>query len=580
MSEIALQLEGVTKRFRRFRHAGLRALSVLGVPVPSRYYDVFTALDHVSLTVHKGEKVALVGRNGAGKSTLLRLISKQMQADSGTLQVAGTLQTLMELGTGFHPDFTGLQNIRSALAYQGVSGAQVAAIEQEIIEFTELEEFIHRPVREYSAGMYARLAFAVATSVEPDILIIDEILGAGDAYFVGKSIRRMKELTSRGATILFVSHDMSAVQMLCERAIWIERGRVRQDGDVLTISKAYAASVREEEELRLRMRSMALSRASAAALMGQESLELYRLVGEGGNPPAQPLLVSDIRFRAGELAWQSVDMGAFGQPSQIIDEPGATNWSRLAEQGGKLCRSFADHGGRFLHAPWQIDWRGLPGTGRVVEITYRPSVEVAFERYDAGEKAYGPVAQLAPGEGWRTEQFMLPDRAVEDAGMAPEALDLEPLTALDRYGEGPIGIQAFGFFDGNGVRRHTLVSGEPAMAVLQFAATQPVHDPVAVVAIYRPDGTCALQSFSNREGATLGVLQETGMLNVQYHPLLLGPGDYIVSVALFKELPLHSNSEPPAYDLHDRCYALKILPPEGIAVALGMVNQPAQWSVA
>src|SRR5690606_27647530 len=129
------------------------------------------------------------GRNGAGKSTLLRVISGQMRPDSGVVNVNGTVQALMELGTGFHPEFSGLDNIRSSLAFQGLSRQKAESLIEEIVNFTELEEFISRPVREYSAGMYARLAFAVATTITPDILIIDEILGAGDAYFIGKSIQ-------------------------------------------------------------------------------------------------------------------------------------------------------------------------------------------------------------------------------------------------------------------------------------------------------------------------------------------------------------------------------------------------------
>lgn len=583
MSDIVLTLEGVTKRFRRFRHPGLRALNALGVPVPARSYDTFTALDNVSLTIRKGEKVALIGRNGAGKTTLLRLISKQMQPDNGKVAVAGNIQALMELGTGFHPDFSGIQNIRSALAYQGIGGSKVARIEQEIIEFTELEEFIHRPVREYSAGMYARLAFAVATSIEPDILIIDEILGAGDAYFVGKCIQRMKELTSKGATILFVSHDMSAVQMLCDRGIWIERGKVRQDGDVLAISKAYAASVREEEEVRLRMRSMSLGRSTVARLLTEESATIFRFISTAGGVPKEAFLLCGINYMTDGSSPRMIDLAATTDLTRLIDEPGSTNWSRLTEWEGRTCRTFADHDGRYLHAPLQIDWRGMPLHKRQLEVSCRPSEsdDIALDYYNAAEKRYDRIGVIPKGDTYQTFRFDVPDGTEPEAPPAPtvEELDLEPLTSLDRYGEGKVRISAFGFFDSEMVRRHTLISGEEAVAVMRFEASAPIADPVGVVAIYRPDGTCAMQVFSNRRDESLGTLERTGMLKARFSPLLLGPGDYIVSIALFKELPLRSASEPPAYELHDRCYALKVLPPDGIAVTIGTVNQPTTWDV-
>lgn len=582
MSDIAIQLDGVVKHFRRFRSPGLRALNALGIPVPAGSYDTFTALESISLTVNRGEKVALIGRNGAGKTTLLRLISKQIQPDAGRIQVVGNLQALMELGTGFHPDFNALQNIRSALAYQGVSGAKVAQLEAQIIDFAELDDFITRPVREYSTGMYARLAFAVATAIEPDILIIDEILGAGDAYFVGKSIQRMKELTSQGATVLFVSHDMSAVQMLCDRGVWIDGGRIREDSDVLSVSKSYSAFIREEEEVRLRMRSMTLSRSAVREAMKGEAFEIYRFIGGDLEVPKKPFLLADVRFRSGATPWQTMSLSDYEGSSRIIDEPGATDWSRVSLQKGRLSRGFARHGGRFKHAPFQIDWRGLPIHDRKIELTTRgsPSSDISFERYNAALGSYERLGLIEKNTDWATRLFDIPAaEPLQQPARETASFELEPLQSVDRYGDGDARILGFAFFDTEMRRRHTLVSGEDAAAVMRFEPQRPVKSPVGVVAIYRPDGTCAMQVSSNRHGDDLGLLKTTGWLRVRFNPLLLGPGDYIVSVALFKELPLSSGIEPPAYDLHDRCYALKVLPPAGMAVEIGTVNQPASWDV-
>jgi len=180
---------------------------------------------------------------------------------------------LLELGTGFHPEFSGRENIQSYLAYQGLSPKEIEAREEEIIDFSELEEFIDQPLKAYSAGMYARLAFSTATVIEPEILIIDEILGAGDAYFSGKCVERMNRITNdSGATVLFVSHDLSSVQALCDRVIWVNRGRIKRDGEPLSVIKEYMALVRREEEIRLRARDLRVSKKQALLLESQKDI--------------------------------------------------------------------------------------------------------------------------------------------------------------------------------------------------------------------------------------------------------------------------------------------------------------------
>lgn len=587
MSELAISVVDAVKSFRRFNHPGWRAMDALGIPVSSKRYDVFSALRGLSLDVKQGEKVALIGRNGAGKSTLLRVISGQMKLDSGNINVSGTVQALMELGTGFHPDFTGLDNIRSSLAYQGLSNQKVNSLIDEIIDFTELDDFIGRPVREYSAGMYARLAFAVATTITPEILIIDEILGAGDAYFVGKSIQRMRQLTTQGATILFVSHDMSAVQMLCDRGVWIDKGRIKADGPILKISKAYLASVREDEEARARARSMQLSKRQILSHVGRNDIALYRFIGAAGQAPGSPFAIAGIKFGSGQHSGFDVSIGEEQAVSRLIIESGITNWSNATNMDGKNARAFGDFGGKFIHAPFQIDWSGLGKNDRWLELEYAPSVsdKIVLEFYDKESKSYKSLHEFFPeNNGWKQARISLPNDDTDETATGCiedlEHVELQVLASEDRYGDGPIGITAFGFFDEENTRRHTLISGEPARAILAYNVEQPVTDPVAVVAIYRPDGACALQVTSNRDGKKLGVLREPGKISILFDPLYLGPGDYVVSIALFKELNIASNHEPDAYDLHDRCYALKILPPEGVGVSVGIVNQPAVWELA
>lgn len=583
MSDIAIKIEGVTKSFRRFSHPGWRALDAFGVSVPRSRYDIFHALKGLDIEVRQGERVALIGRNGAGKSTLLRLISGQMQPDSGRVLVTGSIQALMELGTGFHPDFTGIENIHAALALQGLSGPSLRSQIEDIVDFTELENFVDRPVREYSAGMYARLAFAVATTIKPEILIVDEILGAGDAYFVGKSIQRMKALTENGATVLFVSHDMSSVQLLCERAIWIDRGIVREEGPILQVSKAYMAAVRADDEIRTRARTMSLTRQQAAVVDRESRVQLFRLIGTDA-PPRKPLSVSSIRFGCGQTELGCIEpMGMGVEDNGPMLDPVHMNWRGPTTVSGRLCWQFGDFGGLFGHAPWRITWPTSPVESAWIELDVLAlqADSVAVEQFDSETGVYVRLGEInASGTGqWETVKVSCLEQPPVEEGSVALKFDLLELQSNDRYGAGGARITAFGFLDAHEERRHTLISGEDASAILIFSAQKELQDPVAVIAIYRPDGTCVMQVVSNLDGTSFGRVLGEKFIRVRFAPLQLGPGEYIVSVALFKELNIATRVEPQAYDLHDRCYALKILPPPGIGIELGVVNQQATWEV-
>jgi lipopolysaccharide transport system ATP-binding protein len=199
------------------------------------------ALQDVNLCVGRGEVVGVVGRNGAGKSTLLQLLCGTLAPTSGSLAVRGRVAALLELGAGFNPQFTGRENALLNAALLGLSPEQARAKLQEMLAFADIGEFVDQPVRTYSSGMFVRLAFSVATSFEPDILVIDEALSVGDGAFARKSFERIMQLRDRGATILFCSHSMYQVEALCERAVWLDGGRVRLLGSASEVCGAYQA---------------------------------------------------------------------------------------------------------------------------------------------------------------------------------------------------------------------------------------------------------------------------------------------------------------------------------------------------
>lgn len=205
--------------------------------------EVHKVLNNINLNIKKGESVALIGTNGSGKSTLLKLMTKIIFPTSGTIETNGKLTSLLELGAGFHPDFTGRENIYFNASIFGLSRKEIDNRIDEIIEFSELGEFIDNPIRTYSSGMYMRLAFSVAINVDAEILLIDEILAVGDQHFQEKCFAKLKELRDSGKTIVIVSHSLDTVKKLCRRAVWIYKGEIRLDGDPTYVINQYLKQV-------------------------------------------------------------------------------------------------------------------------------------------------------------------------------------------------------------------------------------------------------------------------------------------------------------------------------------------------
>ena len=238
MSDIAIQISNLSKAYKIFEKPTDRIKESLN-PFGKRYSKDFYALHNVSVSIYKGETIGVIGKNGAGKSTLLKMITGVLTPSSGNITINGRIASLLELGAGFNPEMTGIENIYFNGTIMGYTKKEIDAKLDDILDFADIGDFIHQPVKMYSSGMFARLAFAVNVNVKPDILIVDEALSVGDVFFQNKCFKRMADLQKQGVTVLFVSHDMGSIRQLCSKCLWLDNGTKRQYGPVEEVAAAY-----------------------------------------------------------------------------------------------------------------------------------------------------------------------------------------------------------------------------------------------------------------------------------------------------------------------------------------------------
>ena len=253
MRSTVIELKQVSKKYKLYKNKKERLLDSLS-PFHKNMYTEFFAVQNIDLQVKKGEILGIVGKNGSGKSTLLKLICGILTPTQGTVYSEGKIIPLLELGAGFHPEFTGYENIYFYTIILGYPRDIIHDKLQEIIEFSELGEFIHQPIKTYSSGMKARLAFSVSILIKPDILILDEVLSVGDESFKEKSFNKMKEFFNSNKTIIFVSHTMPQINELCQRAIMLDKGELIMQGETEKVTEFYKKFWRSDQSVRQKFR--------------------------------------------------------------------------------------------------------------------------------------------------------------------------------------------------------------------------------------------------------------------------------------------------------------------------------------
>ena len=370
----AISASGVGKLYRQYKDRRDLLWEFL---LRRKRHSELWALRDVSFQAREGEAFGLVGDNGAGKSTLLKILCGTTSATRGEVVVQGKVSALLELGAGFHPDFSGRANIYFSGAVMGLSHQQVEAREAEIIDFSELHDFIDQPVKTYSSGMYVRLGFAVATGFDPSVLIVDEALAVGDQSFQKKCTDRIMDFREKGGTILFCSHNLYQVRKLCDRALWLDRGRVRASGSSDEVIDRYQDAQRERER-------QGLSSSKVAQADGAEGpicrIERYRLSGEDGR--------TLHRFKSGETlrleAWVRFSPKFKGTPGigiSIIRNDGVIVYTTSSTIDG--CRLAQDRQGTRYGC---IVFPSIPLLAGSYAFTIMATDQFNMQVYDAAEE--------------------------------------------------------------------------------------------------------------------------------------------------------------------------------------------------
>jgi lipopolysaccharide transport system ATP-binding protein len=454
----AVRLVGVSKIYRLYRKPLYRFLDLFGAcPAGSDYYSEHEALAGVDIDIRRGEKVAIIGRNGAGKSTMLKVITGLVRPTAGRAEVAGRISNLLQIGSGFHPDFTGRQNVFASLAHQGIVGRRASLLFEDILKFAEVEEYIDQPMKTYSTGMCSRLMFSSSVIMTPDILVVDEILGVGDAYFAHKSFNRMREMCeTAGTTLLLVTHDLYSALNLCERFIWIDRGRVCFDGDGNGAIAMYENSVKAQEEASLRQRN-------AASLLEQRRDALVHVVirSQTGFALKRPFAISDVELIARDHR---------SLPLHLAD--GDPNWHLMPESNlgdtdvvaGRPCRSLRTFGSIYHKVEWSVR---LPDGFEVRGLRARSHnggddlIEARVVTTDGTVLVRG---QLPDSPGWQDvtlERVIAGSRHVD----GQQQID---------YGTGAIRITAVEFLDAFHRPVDQVKHGEPLIVRVSCRAATPV----------------------------------------------------------------------------------------------------------
>lgn len=535
MSEVLVSIRNLGKTYRLYARPHHRFLDVLGLLRGRGGYTEHHALRGIDMDIARGEKVALIGRNGAGKSTLLKVITGVTQPTAGTVKVTAEASALLQIGSTFHPEFSGRDNVLAYLAHLGLGRAESAARLDEIVDFAELEEYIDQPVKTYSTGMGARLMFAASTAMQPDLLVIDEILSVGDAYFARKSFERIGEMCeSRRTTVILVSHDVYSASKLCERMVWVDRGAIVIDGPSPQVMKAYEDSIRAQEEARLLRKNR--TRLAALAAESPDVRHLRIEVRSRHNLPlASPVYFASIEMRAanGEMqALPLLDGTKDGDFPRIESDLGC--WGEVAAYEGRPARLMKDYGSSH---------RMVAGTFSVIQDLdtlrsggFRLALEFASPRacdlllsaeIDGHSLDLGPLPDAS--SGWIEHEVDIASAAVDSTDSAVLAVNTQGV-----HGTGGILVTDLRLMDSKGARASRVRHAEAISFEIDYEVRDPsISGPADLLVGLHRDGVHDACKFFT-QGVSFDARRPRGVVVMHVDRLPLPNGKYTVSLTLAK----------------------------------------------
>ena len=585
MSDVVISAKDLKKVYRLYAKPSYRFRDIFGLL--KRTAGAFTehaALDGVSVDIRRGEKVAVIGRNGAGKSTFLKLITSVIQPTSGSLDVKAKVHALLQIGTGFHPDFTGRENVYAYFAQLGIAGAAADRRCADVIDFAELEEYIDQPVKTYSTGMAVRLMFSTSTAITPDLLVFDEVLGVGDAYFAHKSYGRIRELCDReGTTLLLVTHDIYSAVSICERVIWIDRGRVLMDDNGPTVVKAYEDSVRQQEENRLRVRKQ--QRLEEIAKVGNSRdprgervlLEVY---AHENQPQASPVYFSSVELVDGDKTVAVVPLETSDAPeeSSHLQFEGSC-WSDQLEWKGRVARAFMNYGSPFhkIAAVFKVP-SGLVTPDLSVRLNYwtDEAVQVHARAFIAEREIYLGPLPATTGQ-WTTATLPLSGAVVQD-----EAGDVN---VSGRHGTGAISVIDVRASDETDQEAYVFRHGRPASILIRYRINDPtLREHSQVLLAFHRDGVTDVAHMIARDLPFDASRSATGVIRVRMPRVFLGNGTYTVTVMIARE-GYYDRAQTKYFSLNPEVYAclsrvVEIVVTDGGIVGTGTgVVAEGEWTL-
>ncbi|MCU1385428.1 MAG: hypothetical protein JWL71_4125 [Acidobacteria bacterium] len=538
MSDVAIRAVDLRKVYRLYTNPTYRFLDMFGLlrSKPGQFTE-HVALAGVNVEIHRGEKVAIIGRNGAGKSTFLKLVTGVIEPTSGSLAVSGTAHALLQIGTGFHPDFTGRENVYAYFAQLGLTGAEARRRCDDVVEFAEIEEYIDQPMKTYSTGMTVRLMFSASTAITPDLLVLDEVLGVGDAYFAHKSYERIRTLCERdGTTLLLVTHDIYSAVNLCGRAVWIDRGRVLMDGASKNVVKGYEDSVRQQEENRLRLRKQ--ERASSLQAAPAESKPstplLVEVYAQENRPQPSPVYFSAVTLGSadGHAAELPLDERAFDERRGSHLQQEGTCWGPVLDWQGRRARPMLNYGSPFhkIAGVFETGSLDLTRPDMALSLQYWSAEAAALElRVFIGrqELSLGPL----PGSRGEWTRHVV---RLQDA--LPQAASTGEVNTSGRHGTGAIVVDEVRSTLDGGEESHTFDHGSPANILIAYRINQPdLCEHSQVLLAFHRDGVLDTCRTISRDLLFDTAQARRGTIRVRLPRLGLANGTYTVTVMVARE---------------------------------------------